>query len=234
MIMRLAFIFLLLVSASNTEPENGRVSAEPVAVAILWQGFHFQWLRREIGFETPHRLGSVASYISNVSSTCNTATANVTCSVSGTYQVQFTPGVSGDYAYPAVYYQIIAAMDPSQIDVSTGNTTFSFEDNSTMEPVLHATTSKNLNITMKLANFPLSQCQLLLQGFIVDMKCISTPNWPCNSNAIWPYYFNISLAHPCVIEAERKVKPCILNLPHPLSPSSKHAHHTQTLQMLVK
>ena len=200
--MGVAFYILLLLSASNTANST---SADPVA--IIWQGFHFQWLRREIGFETPHRLGSVASFVSNVSSTCNTTRANPTCSVFGTYHVQFTPGVSGDYAYPAVNYQIIAAKNPSKISIATGNKTFSFQDNSTTDPVLHANTTRTVNITLELANLPLPQCQLLLQGFQVDMKCIATPDHPCNSNAIWPYYFNISLAQPCVILAEQKVNP---------------------------
>ena len=199
---RFAFYFLLLFSASNTECKGGSTSADPVA--IIWQGFHFQWLRRAIGFETPHRLGSVASFISNVSSTCDGTSANTTCSVFGTYHVQFTPGVSGDYAYPAVNYQIIAAKNHSEIDIATGNKTFSFEDDSTTDPVLHANTSRTVNITIELANPLLPQCHLLLQGFQVDMKCIPTPDHPCNSNAIWPYYFNISLAQPCVL-AKQKV-----------------------------
>ena len=200
---RSVFYILLLFSASNTESKGDGASADPVA--IIWQGFHFQWMRREVGFETPHRLGSVASYISNVSSTCDTTSANANCSVFGTYHVQFTPGVSGDYAYPAVQYQIIAATNPSEIDIATGNKTISFEDNSTTEPVLHANTSRIVNITIELANLPLPECQLLLQGFRVDMKCISTPSYPCNSNAIWPYYFNISLAEPCTVLTEQKV-----------------------------
>lgn len=218
------FIFLLVLSATrhtnavpNSAPARSSLEQDgwglgAVQPAIIWQGFHLQWLRRELGFETPHRLGSVASYISNVSSTCDTnkpPSVDPNCSVFGTYKVQFTPGVSGDYAYPAVHYQIVAATNPSEIDIDTGNVTFSLRDNSTTDPVLHANTSQNMNVTLALSNSLLSsqnqQYQLLLQGFQVDMKCISTPNHPCNSNAIWPYYFNISVAQPCVIMAKQKV-----------------------------
>lgn len=175
-----------------------------------WQGFHFKWLRRELGFETPHRLGSVSSYISNFSSTCDTnspsRSTDQNCSVFGTYNVEFTPGVSGDYAYPVVHYQTIAAVRPSEIDITTGNTTFSIEDNSTTDPVLHANISRTVNITLDLSPSHKGQgYQLMLQGFQVDMKCAYTPDHSCNSNAIWPYYFNISLANPCTVLDQQQV-----------------------------
>ena len=199
--LRLALVVLVASPFLAVKKQGEYGSANSVRPVIVWQGFHFQWLRRELGFETPHRLGSVASYIYNVSSACSMVDRN--CSVFGTYQVQFTPGVSGDYAYPKAYYQFAAAVDPSLIELTSGNATFSFQDNSTTEPVLHASTSHRVNITLPLSE--LSENQLLLQGFHIDMKCLPTSNHPCNSNAIWPYYFNISLAGKCSTLSEKKV-----------------------------
>ena len=200
-------LVLLPTSYSRTyieqEWRKGRTAS--LHPEIIWQGFHFQWLRRELGFETPHRLGSFASYIYNVSSACNTPGSDRSCSVLGTYQVQFTPGVSGDYAYPKVYYQTAAATNSAEIDLATGSKTFSFQDKSASKPVLHADTSLSMNITLALSNPQHSLYQLLLQGFHVEMRCIATADHFCNSNAVWPYYFNISLAQNCTVLPEQKV-----------------------------
>lgn len=224
----LTLVFILVLSATEILPNTAQARSDPEHVGrgseaeqsgMSWQGFHFKWLRRDLGFETPHRLGSVSSYISNVSSTCNNysryPSTDRNCSVFGTYHVQFTPGVSGDYAYPVVHYQTFAAVKPSEIDIATGNITFSVEDNSTTEPVVHADISHTMNITLELSKyFPSHKSQgyqLMLQGFRVDMRCISTPDHGCNSDAIWPYYFNISLAKPCVFLDMQKVS--IASLP---------------------
>lgn len=201
-------VFVLSV-ASLTQPFQTKIKQDGYSLhpEMIWQGFHFQWMHKELGFETPHRLGNFASYINNISSTCTSSNnsykvAEQNCSVFGTYHVQFTPGVSGDYAYPMVYYQIIAA-DSEHIKLTSGNVTFSFQDNSTTEPVLHANTSQYVNITLPLSSS--FNNQLILQGFQIDMRCIPTPDHPCNSNAIWPYYFNISLTNKCSTITEKKV-----------------------------
>ena len=202
--LALFFVFFVVIPASLLHPSRDEI----MQPAMIWQGFHFQWLRRELGFETPHRLGSFASYISNVTSTCSTPRrGDGTCSALGTYHVQFTPGVSGDYAYPSVYYQAVTSTDASEIEIAVGNKTFSFRDNSTAEPVPHADTSRYVNITIALSDSlsSPSRSQLLLRGFQVDMKCIVTADHPCNSNAIWPYHFNLSVAQDCTLLAQQKV-----------------------------
>ncbi len=40
-------------------------SAGPTA-APVWQGWEYQWLHRVLGFQTPHRLGSFASLLSDI------------------------------------------------------------------------------------------------------------------------------------------------------------------------
>lgn len=207
-------ISLLVVSGEGEETttrayaENGWGSAA-LQPSMIWQGFHFRWLRRELGFETPHRLGSVSSYISNVSSNCQnqSTTPQQNCSVHGTYKVQFTPGVSGDYAYPRVFYSSAASTNASNILLLPGNWTFSFEDNSTSDPVPHADTARDMNITLPLSQplLPSQAFQLLLQGFQIEMKCIPSAAHPCNSDAIWAYYFNMSLAQDCSPQAGEKV-----------------------------
>lgn len=107
---------------------------EPIKYSLIWQGFHFQWLRRIVGFETPHRLGSVASYITTSSETC-TDTPDQTCKIIGDYSVQFSPGVDGDYSFPGVYYSGLSSANLSQLSILSGNWSFTFSDNSSQQPV---------------------------------------------------------------------------------------------------
>ena len=171
--------------------------------ALLWQGFHFQWLREVVGFETPHRLGSVASYITNTTECYGSRS----CHLSGNYTVQFSPGVDGDYAFPIVYYAGFASGNGSQVHVLSGNWSFTFQDNSSSEPVPHSDTLLHFNVSMVLQE-PLSASQAVevsLQGFQIKMRCIETPEHSCNSNAIWPYHFNLSFAGLCQDHAQGKV-----------------------------
>ena len=64
---------------------------------IIWQGFKHQWERSLVGFNTPHRMGSIQNRIIEKSSEDNEirAVANFT----------FTPGVNGDFAHPEAFFQ---------------------------------------------------------------------------------------------------------------------------------
>jgi len=182
---------------------------EPSKYSLIWQGFHFQCLRRIVGFETPHRLGSVASYITTSSETCIlTETPDQTCKIIGDYSIQFSPGVDGDYSFPGVYYSGLASANLSQLSILSGNWSFTFSDNSSQQPVLHAETVMSLNASIVFNEY-LSTSQsveVILQGFRIEMKCLATSEHACNSNAVWAYYFNLSLPGSCSIAADRKVQ----------------------------
>ena len=178
---------------------------EPAKYSLLWQGFHFQWLRKTVGFETPHRLGSVASFITT-SETC-AGTQDQACKIIGDYSVQFSPGVDGDYAFPGVYYSGLGSPNLSHLSILTGNWSFSFSDNSTLKPMLHAETVVNLNASIVLDEYlnASQSVEVILQGFRIEMQCLASSEHTCNSNAVWAYHFNLSLPGPCSITADRKV-----------------------------
>lgn len=33
--------------------------------AFVWQGMEYQWLRKDLDFETPHRFGSFSNFLSS-------------------------------------------------------------------------------------------------------------------------------------------------------------------------
>lgn len=201
--------------AARAAHYSGRGSQQRLAPSIaaasnaglIWQGFHWTWLRKVLGFETPHRLGSAASQLTNFSSNC-TPDGSPRCAVGGTYGVQFSPGVDGDYAFPKVYYTGVVSRDGSLVRFLFGNWSFSFTDTSTADPVPHADTALLLNATIALPT-ALDRSQTVsvsLQGFSLAMECIESTQHTCNSNATWTYYFNVSLVHPCSISLDRKVR----------------------------
>ncbi len=193
---------------SYQSPATYMYVAAPSNALLFWQGFHWKWLREAFGFETPHRLGSVASYLTNVSSNCSIkGSRNRACSISGNYTVQFSPGVDGDYAFPKVYYSGMISKDSSQVYFLSGVWSFSFKDSSSTGPSPHADTTLLLNVTVSIPNAlkPSEAVSVSLQGFGLEMKCIETPEHPCNSNASWTYYFNVSLSGPCTTSVDRKV-----------------------------
>lgn len=95
----------------------------------VWNGFRHEWQRRLAGFATPHRMGSIRNRLYNEEKA----------------QFTFTPGVNGDYAFPALYYTDVendaSVVDFENIDVNivfddllnkTGEYTDHFEANSTV------------------------------------------------------------------------------------------------------
>ncbi len=195
------------VTAAHAANKSGRGShwvtsaAARLNTTLLWQGFHWAWQRKVFGFETPHRLGSVASVITNVSASSN-------WEISGTYTVQFSPGVDGDYAFPKVYYSGLVSKNSSLLSFLSGEWNFSFSDNSTTGLAPHADTTLLINASISMfSTLGSSQAvSVSLQGVAMEMECIENPQYPCNSNAMWTYYLNVSLAAPCTVStADRKV-----------------------------
>lgn len=137
----------------------------------IWQGFHHEWERRDVGFETPHRLGSVRNWI-----------------VDDVASLEFTTGVNGDFAFPETRFA------SAQVEVEQGQVTFVLED--------------ELDKTNNTARVRHTQVapdgDLLLQGFAVEMKCVEPG--VCNSNAVWPTKFAMSLCgngqSPCELQFE--------------------------------
>eukprot|EP01064_Diplonema_japonicum_P001529 TRINITY_DN1099_c0_g2_i2.p1 TRINITY_DN1099_c0_g2~~TRINITY_DN1099_c0_g2_i2.p1 ORF type:complete len:376 (+),score=122.84 TRINITY_DN1099_c0_g2_i2:53-1129(+) len=146
--------------------------AEVRAVDYLWQGMDARWLRREVGFETPHRLGSVANYLMN--------------NQSGWYtNMTLTPGVTGDYSHPETFYTEL----PSGFTVGEEVVEFEWTDKLDNSTYPSASSFKTKKFTIP------QEATALLKGIRLDMHCdpsLQPVDRPCNSEGDWMSYFNIS------------------------------------------
>ena len=138
----------------------------------LWQGFDARWLRREVGFETPHRLGSIANYLIN--------------NQSGWYSnISLTPGVTGDYSHPETFYTEL----PNGFTVGEEVVEIEWTDklNNNTNPSAQSIKTKQFTIP--------KEATALLKGIRLDMHCdpdLQPVDRPCNSEGDWLSYFNIS------------------------------------------
>eukprot|EP00003_Mantamonas_plastica_P019133 TRINITY_DN3127_c0_g1_i2.p1 TRINITY_DN3127_c0_g1~~TRINITY_DN3127_c0_g1_i2.p1 ORF type:complete len:453 (-),score=89.72 TRINITY_DN3127_c0_g1_i2:105-1271(-) len=156
--------------------------------AFIWSGFDHTWQRREAGFETPHRIGSIANFISN-----ETHSVDAYGMWSGEAQAHatFTPGVDGDYAFPKMVHT--GVYSPA-ITVHRETMTFSYTDLATGDKDPEAKTSKKLSVPIPPPPNSDSQIGVILSGFDIQMVCDPSKQpdgKECNSNGTWPYYFNL-------------------------------------------
>ncbi|KAK3242278.1 hypothetical protein CYMTET_48015 [Cymbomonas tetramitiformis] len=133
--------------------------AADIPNAHVWHGFRHVWERRVAGFETPHRFGSFQNAISNES-----------------LYLEFTPGVNGDFAFPAAYFADVRAGATAH-----GKIAFTLED---------AIIAENNTARVRHTE-PAPVGTTLLSGVSILMKCL-TPG-VCNSNAVWPTALTVSL-----------------------------------------
>eukprot|EP01060_Flectonema_neradi_P040543 TRINITY_DN9276_c0_g1_i1.p1 TRINITY_DN9276_c0_g1~~TRINITY_DN9276_c0_g1_i1.p1 ORF type:complete len:376 (+),score=85.33 TRINITY_DN9276_c0_g1_i1:58-1128(+) len=138
----------------------------------LWQGFDARWLRREVGFETPHRLGSVANYLIN--------------NQTGWYSnISLTPGVTGDYSHPQTFYSNL----PSGFTIGEEVVEMKWTDQLDNNTAPSASSFKSKQFTIP------KEATALLKGIRLDMHCdpsLQPVDRPCNSEGDWMSYFNIS------------------------------------------
>jgi hypothetical protein len=146
----------------------------------LWRGLDHQWQRKIplLGFETPHRLGSLANYL-----LADSAQANVT----------FTPGVDGDFAHPSVDYTRVALAPGSRVRVTSSDFVLQFRDsaNKTNEDGSNeARSSFRRTVVVQLTGDAAAVGDAVLRGVRVDMHCddAAQPDGRvCNSNGVWPF-----------------------------------------------
>ena len=139
--------------------------------AFVWQGFDFAWLRREVGFQTPHRFGTFSSRFDNLSFT---SSAHATAE----YHAAFTPGVNGDFSHPKTFFRVIGSPQRS-VSLLSKSIVFSTVD------LLNKTT--NTAIVQKQQPFSFrpvaNQAAGLINGLKISMKCITGPGKICNSQS---------------------------------------------------
>lgn len=150
----------------------------------VWQGLHAVWLHRVAGFETPHRLGTFANVVSARPLGAATNRRSQGSGAGGSFGFALTPGVDGDYAFPAAHYAVLEGLGTSEDTLRvTWNDTISNPSSAAPVASSHATARSEYD----------SGRILVLRGIDLEMKCISGPNQTCNSDAIWPYHLDVSL-----------------------------------------
>ena len=172
--MKLLSVASFLYAASQALAANNVSS-------VIFQGFDYSWERKIMGFETPHRLGSVAAFVDN---------SNFIC--------QFTPGVDGDFAHPRLLYAVLDKEAP--MSSLSGHWHSILHDRA--EHTDHPFAEINIQDQIVI-NTPASfagelgrgfDAAVVLNGFNVSMQCNSSCGI-CNSNGAWVYSFNMSISN---------------------------------------
>jgi hypothetical protein len=164
--MKLLLAVLLLLAASHA------VASANVS-AVIFQGFRYQWLRRILGFETPHRLGSIAAYVEDA----------------GRFACRFTPGVDGDYAHPRLFYAAVPADAP--VASQSGHWHYVAHDRAQQSEHPAAETRVQERVVVATSA---RDAAVVLNGFNVSMHCDAACG-ACNSDAAWVYSFNMSVSN---------------------------------------
>lgn len=215
----LAFVVVLLVAtdygavarAGDTHPAGASdfaVSADdsPVHGGLVWQGFHFAWLRRVLGAQTPHRMGTQRHYLDQTGVSGPSADP---WKASADFHVTFTPGVDGDFQHPKAMSAAVYAPG-SSASFSFGSRSFFVQDNSTLGAVPHADLEHEEQWDMGVAAG--SSAELLLAGYEVEMHCVGSDcnssgcqrrrdatcrpplsHFPLDADGIWAYHWHISV-----------------------------------------
>jgi hypothetical protein len=153
-------------------PQHAAASAN--VSAVIFQGFEYSWLHKIAGFETPHRLGSVAAYIED----------------SSAFKCQFTPGVDGDFARPRLFYAALGERAP--ISSVSGLWHHVARDRAQQSEHPFAETSVSDRVVVAVGAD--SDAAVVLNGFNVSMQCDAACG-DCNSNGAWVYSFNMSISN---------------------------------------
>jgi hypothetical protein len=162
-------LILLLMRAASTN-----------ASTVVFQGFQYEWLRRILGFQTPHRLGSIAAYIQDGSS----------------FVSRFTPGVDGDFAHPRLFYTVVGQQAP--FSPLSGQWHYTAHDRGEQcdHPFAETIVQDRIIIAIPSALYGdlTDAAAVVLNGFNVSMKCDSACG-VCNSDGAWVYSFNVSISN---------------------------------------
>lgn len=165
---------LCLVCVAAAATAAVAAAAPQPAAAVLWQSFHHQWLRNVVGFETPHRMGSIANHF-----TAEAAADNV-------FTATFTPGVDGDFAHPAAGYQCFQPRPGVQVARATASLTF---NQTTALPAAHPQSETEVSARVELPLAP-GAVTAFLDGFAIDMRCVGAG---CNSNGAWVWKLRLAV-----------------------------------------
>ena len=173
-LMKLLSVAWFLLAASQVVASN--------VSAVIFQGFDYSWERKILGFETPHRLGSVAAFVDN----------------SSLFVCRFTPGVDGDFAHPRLLYAVLSKEAPiSSLSGHWHSVVHDFAEKSD-HPFAETKVQERIVIKPQASVSGESgggfDNAVVLNGFNVSMLCNSSCGI-CNSNGAWVYSFNMSISN---------------------------------------
>ena len=161
------------------------ITLQNIIPSLLWQGFHYEWERKIVSFQTPHRMGSIGSTL-RMSSFSEKK-------IKGFANLKFTPGVNGDFSYPITKFQILN-FDSEKLKIENFEIKFFFSDEINSEFEAFSTFNEFFEIEVGEED----EFESVLDGFDLEIKCIGDD---CNSNGIWPFRIDF-LADDCEVSEE--------------------------------
>ena len=173
---------------AQTAPEGTEdTTGDPSdSVALLWQGFQHDWLRKVFGaWSVPHRVSLIENRIGEAT---HTLTEDGLVS-EGAFHFAQSTGVDGDYMHPEGYVARVYAPD---LHVTRGSVAFTFADQTEDLRVPKAFRRFNPRVGGADPVEEASHSVALFQGFSVRSRCLDAAD-ECNSDGLWPYRFLIEL-----------------------------------------
>lgn len=138
-----------------------------------------------VGFETPHRIGSIKNQIGNDVERGDSV-------ISGNAETTFTPGVNGDFSKPQTFYSALFWEEDS-IQTLAHTAKFSFNDSCvyTGEYKDHPEANTTLRVKFEIDQGGYDDAKAILQGYDIQMKCFGEN---CNSDGIWPFVLDVGVS----------------------------------------
>ncbi|HAN30290.1 MAG TPA: hypothetical protein DCQ06_01710 [Myxococcales bacterium] len=141
--------------------------------AVVWRGFEHRWLRRVLGFSTPHRISKLASYVDQRQQPA--------------FHFAQATGVDGNYMRPIGHYGVVSA--PEMLSC-TRRLKMSFSDQIQGEPPRASSTiEQSIEIPTLAEHAGHWPVVAVLNGFSIRSRCEDqhqSQDCPCNSDGFWP------------------------------------------------
>lgn len=214
-VLSVALLACSAPSSISTEGTNGKgdsaystfeevwQSGELSDTRFIWQGFHHEWQRAILAWQTPHRVSTLGAFIDSEHAVADDSG----WAAAATANFSFGPGVDGDYAEPKLNYR---AVHDDTLRMRSGKVEFRFTDQATEGSVPEATT-----VTVKTVRIPRTagstqaarreNYAVILNGFDLRTSCddaIQPQGESCNSNGVWPHHFHLGVEDCEADEAE--------------------------------
>jgi hypothetical protein len=173
--------------------------------ALIWQGFHHQWLRQIAGQQTPHRISKLAAFFDGEQHASNPAQGTWLSTANAYFG--YGPGVDGDHASPNLRF---AAAYSDRIRVVHGAIRFRFSD--TTQQLNPLTSENRLQRELLIPRACFGDLQRLdrnshtavLRGIALRTSCSDAkqpPGKSCNSDGMWAHRLAVGIDN-CSVSVE--------------------------------